>query len=108
MERPTTGREEFARGWPILIGALVCYAISIVAIPVYTNGVFLKVLAQAFHASRGQLPSVSLISTAVMMVTAPLVGMVADRVGVRLPIGISLVGMAGVYLLMGTVMNSLP
>jgi MFS family permease len=104
--KPQTRGQEFALGWPVIVGALLCYAVSIAAIPTYTNGVFMTELTKEFGWTRGQFSSAGLAHTAVLVPMAPLVGLVADRFGIRWPIAISMVGMAVLYVLKATVMDS--
>jgi MFS family permease len=105
---PASAREEFRRGWTVLIGALLCYIVSVVAVPTTTYGIYLKVLPDALNVSRSTFTTGSLLPPIIMTLMSPLVGLFADRYGVRTALAISTVGMAVVYALMGSVMNSFP
>ena len=103
---PTTGAREFALGWPVILGAILCYALSVVAVPIYTNGVFLVELQKEFGWSRAQISLGGTLQTLTLAVMSPVVGLIADRFGMRLPIAVSLVGFALFYALLGLVLNS--
>jgi MFS family permease len=106
LSPPTTGAREFALGWPVILGAILCYALSVVAIPIYTNGVFLVELQKEFGWSRAQISLGGTLQTLTLALMSPVVGLIADRVGMRLPIAVSLVGFAVFYALLGLVLNS--
>ena len=84
--RPTTGPQEFARGWTVLVGSLVCYALSIAAIPIYTNGVFVTELTEAFGKTRGEITATWIFHSLVLAPMSPVIGLIADRIGIRIPI----------------------
>ena len=84
---------ELARGWPILLGALLGVAIGNAALPFYTAGVFVSSFETHFGWTRSDLALAGLVSTFTIVTFAPVVGALTDRFGVR---RLAVVGFAGV------------
>ncbi|MCR0985538.1 MFS transporter [Roseomonas populi] len=74
---------EFRRGWPVLLAALLGSATGISVLPFYTLGTFIGPLQAEFGWGRGAIATSYLYTTLVLAVVAPLLGMLADRFGVR-------------------------
>lgn len=79
----TKGDGEFRDGWPVVLSAMLGIALGATPIPFYTLGIFAPHLSQAFHWGFGQIQLGLLVSSIVVLVSVPLVGILADRVGVR-------------------------
>lgn len=77
------GYDEFRDGWPVVMSAMLGVALGATPIPFYTIGLFAPQLAHAFHWGFGQIQFGLLVSSIVVLVSVPLVGLLADRVGVR-------------------------
>jgi MFS family permease len=86
--------EELRRGWRTVAGALLGIAFGVTGLFFYSSGVFLKPLSSEFGWSRTALSSVSLIAALALASTAPVVGWLVDRLGVRAIVLISSVGLA--------------
>lgn len=85
---------EFRSGWPTIIacGAGACGGLTGLAF--YTFGLFVKPLSEAFGWSRGQITLGMSFITLGTVLTAPLVGWLIDRFGVRKVAVPSLLGIA--------------
>ncbi|MFG1955736.1 MFS transporter, partial [Micromonospora sp. NPDC048830] len=76
---------EFRRGWRALTAATIGIGVGIAIVPAYTNGLVVAALGSEFGWSRAQLSSLQLLASIVLIVTAPVVGFLVDRWGVRWP-----------------------
>ncbi len=74
---------EFRYGWPVVLSSALGIALGMSPLPFYTIGVFAGPFMQEFGWSIAQVMSALAVFTMVAMFTAPLVGYVTDRVGVR-------------------------
>lgn len=77
------GYEEFSAGWPVVLAATVGVTLGAAPIPFYTIGLFAPQLAHSFHWGFGEIQFGILVSSLSTLASVPLVGMIADRVGVR-------------------------
>lgn len=96
-------RTELAAGWRTLLAATIGFGTGLSSLPFYTNGLFVPELEQAFGWTRGQLADLALIGAVLTILTAPLVGSIVDRFGVRVPATVSLLAMAASYFAMSNV-----
>jgi predicted MFS family arabinose efflux permease len=78
-----TGYGEFRRGWPIVLSAMLGIGLGLSPVPFYTIGIFAPELARTFHWGFGQVMGGLPITTLAVLVASPLVGLLADRFGVR-------------------------
>jgi MFS family permease len=74
---------EFKRGWTVVLACTVGFALGGSGIIFYTAGVFADALRSEFHWTMSALQSGSLIMAAFALVTTPLTGWLADRIGSR-------------------------
>ncbi len=74
---------EFRRGWPVVLSALLGIGLGLSPLPFYTAGLFAPELARAFHWGFGQIMAGLTVMTVVMLGASPVVGLLADRYGVR-------------------------
>lgn len=79
----TPARGEFGRGWTVLLASVIGIGSGLAAIPFYTFGIFAPHLAREFGWSQGEIMGGLMITTLVVIVTAPLAGMLSDRYGTR-------------------------
>lgn len=79
----TPGPHGLFRGWWMVAVAIVGQSFSLAAVLVYTFGVFVKPLAQTFHASRGAIALAVSLLDLVATFAAPGAGRLADRHGAR-------------------------
>lgn len=74
---------EFKSGWPVVLAAMVGIGLGLSPVPFYTIGMMAPELVKAFgwsfSAVMGGLP----IMTMAVIIAGPLVGLLADRFGVR-------------------------
>ena len=92
------GYDEFRRGWPVVLAATVGVTLGAAPVPFYTIGLFAPELARAFHWGFGQIQFGILVSSIATLLSVPLVGAVADRVGVRRAALTSLVLFGGSFM----------
>lgn len=76
-------REEFARGWPVLVASALGSGVGVAPLAFYSLGAFIKPLTQEFGWSRAQVTGASLALGLGMLATGSLVGSFADRFGAR-------------------------
>ena len=76
-------REEFRRGWPIVLSSMLGIALGLSPIPFYTIGIFAPHLAQEFHWSFAQIFGGITCTTVAVIIASPGVGLLSDRYGVR-------------------------
>jgi MFS family permease len=74
---------EFKSGWPTLIGAACGVGAGTTGSIVYAAGIFLNPVSRNFGWSRGEISAGSLFTVAGLILAGPIVGFLADRVGVR-------------------------
>jgi predicted MFS family arabinose efflux permease len=74
---------EFRRGWPVVLSAGLGIGLGLSPVPFYTIGALAPALTHAFGWGFAQVMGGLPITTAVVLVASPLVGLLADRVGVR-------------------------
>jgi MFS family permease len=89
-----TARDEFRRGWKIILVSAVGLGFGLSALPIYSIGVLTKPLTAAFHISRGEVQSIYTCMTIGNLVASPFLGVMIDRHGVRRITLISVVLMA--------------
>ncbi len=102
-DRVLTARDEFRRGWRIVLVAAIGLGFGLSALPIYSIGVLTKPLTAAFHISRGDVQSIYTWMTIGNLVASPLLGVMIDRHGVRritlvsvvlMSIGMAMMGLA--------------
>jgi cyanate permease len=103
---PVSGKQEFRYGWTVIVGAMICYACSVAAVPTYLNGAFITELQKEFGWSRTLISLGGTVQLLTLAVMSPLIGFVTDRIGIRIPIAISLFSVAAVYVGLGLLLNS--
>jgi MFS family permease len=87
------GHSEFRDGWRTLLGAAFGVGTGVTGAVVYSVGIFLEPVSHNFGWSRTEASAGSLFTVAGLIVTGPIVGRIADRLGVRV------VGMTSLVLL---------
>jgi MFS family permease len=89
-----SGIGEFREGWKVVLAAAIGSCVGLNGALVYTLGVFLLPLSEEFHWSRAQVSACFLFMMLGAIVTAPVIGRLADKVGVRIIALISLFTLA--------------
>lgn len=85
---------EWRRGWPLVALTALGLTCAPVTLPVYTIGVFVGPLQQAFGWSRGEIQTAILFSTGLAVISAPMAGELVRRFGERNTILPGLCGIA--------------
>lgn len=88
----TTG--EFHAGGKVVFASAVGAAAGVTGMSVYALSILIGPLTEAFGWSREQLGAAKTVATAGFMLTAPFVGIVADRIGARPLAMVSLAALA--------------
>jgi len=95
-------RTEFRRGWRSLVAATLGTGVGVTVISTYTSGLVVNAFGAEFGWTRSQLSSLQLVGSVALIMTAPVVGWMVDRWGVRWPGGIALAALGAGYLLLST------
>lgn len=79
---------EFKRGWPVVLAAAIGIGLGLSPLPFYTIGVFVGPMSQPVEAgglglSPAQIMLALPVYTIGALVMSPIIGFVADRIGVR-------------------------
>jgi len=81
--RDTSGRQEFRRGWGVVLAAMLGIGLGLSPVPFYTIGMLAPELNKAFGWEFSAMLVGLPIMTLGVLVASPLVGLLADRFGVR-------------------------
>ena len=97
-DHAATSREEFRRGWKIILVAAVGLGCGLSALPIYSMGALTKPLTSAFGLTRGEVGSVYTWMTIGNLIAAPFLGILIDKHGVRrvtlISVALMAIGMA--------------
>ncbi|MFI0463380.1 MFS transporter [Saccharopolyspora sp. 5N102] len=94
---------EILRGWRPLTAATIGIGLGIASLPFYTFGLFIPELEAEFGWSRSQISSVLFIGSIINIILSPLIGLVVDRYGVRIPSALSLAALGGIFMALSAV-----
>lgn len=83
MAADAKGAGEFKRGWPIVMSAMLGIGLGLSPIPFYSLGSLAPELAREFGWGYAQIMGGLSVMTAVVLIAGPLIGILADRMGVR-------------------------
>jgi len=78
-----TGSGEWAKGWPIVLASLVGIMLCLSPLPYWALNVIGEELAKEFGWDRKTISAGYLYMTAGVLVSAPIAGMLVDRIGAR-------------------------
>lgn len=81
--RAPTAKEEFARGWPVVVSATVGFGLGLSALSFYTNGTFVEPLGKEFGWSVGQVQTAIAFMPLGTVLMAPVIGWMTDKFGSR-------------------------
>lgn len=94
---------EFRIGWPTILACAAGACSGLTGLAFYTFGLFVKPLSEAFGWTRGEITLGMFFITLGTVLTAPVVGWLIDRYGVRRVAAPSLLGIALAFALMSRV-----
>lgn len=94
MSEQADGKGEFRRGWPVVVAAMLGIGLGLSPVPMYTTGALAPYLAQTFGWGFGEIMAGLTVMTFTVLLAGPLVGLLADRYGVR-PVALILVALFG-------------
>jgi len=77
------GYGEFKLGWPVVVSAMLGIGLGLSPLPFYTIGVLAPELAREFGWGFAEILGGLPIMTFAVLLASPLVGLLADRIGVR-------------------------
>ena len=102
------GYGEFERGWRVVLAAFVGIGLGLSPVPFYTLGMLAPELAREFHWPFASIMAGLSITSVTVLIVSPLVGLLADRVGVRRVVltSVALFGLA--FAAFGLTNGSLP
>lgn len=75
--------DEFKTGWPVVLSAVLGIGLGLSPLPFYTIGILAKPLAKAFGWGFGQIFFGVTVSSIVVPLASPVIGLLAERYGVR-------------------------
>lgn len=78
-----TGKQEFKRGWQIVLASSIGIGLGLSPVPFYTIGMFAPELAAEFGWGFGDIMIGITVMTLTVLLSSPLIGGLADRFGVR-------------------------
>ena len=90
--RAASARSEFARAWTVILAAAVGVGLGITGLPIYTTGLFIRPLEQAYAWPRATITGGLLFLKVGVTIMAPLIGLLVDRYPVR---PVAVLGMIG-------------
>lgn len=77
------GYGEFRQGWPVVLAAMLGIGLGLSPVPFYTIGALAPELAKEFGWGFGEIMGGLSVMTFAVLIASPLVGLLADRYGVR-------------------------
>lgn len=103
-----SGYAEFKSGWRVVLASLIGIGLGLSPVPFYTIGMLAPELAKQFHWEFAQIMGGITIMTATVLVAAPVVGLLADRFGVRRVVLISIAAFGISFAAFAATAGSLP
>lgn len=97
---------EFARGWPVVVAALIGVATGISGLLFYSVGLFAIDLGHAIGLNKTMLGVAIFSTTLAMCISMPAVGFMIDRFGVKIPALLGALCLSVGFAALGTVVNS--
>ena len=85
-------KNEFERGWAVLLGAFIGSGVGLASMVYYSTGIWIRPWQEEFGWTRAEIGFQQSISVLVMMLLAPLVGRLIDRYGLRRVTALCLLG----------------
>ena len=98
LQPAASARSEWRSAWTVVLAAAVGVGLGITGLPIYTTGLFIRPLEQAFAWPRATITGGLLFLKVGVTLMAPLVGLLVDRFPVRPVAALAMVGFALGYL----------
>ena len=99
---------EFRSGWRELTAATLGVGAGVAIVPAYTNGLVVTALEAEFGWTRSQQSLLPLVAALVLILASPVVGLIADRWGVRWPPVLGMAVLGGGYFVLAASGPSFP
>lgn len=90
-----------------MLAGLLGVTFGVAALFFYTIGVFITPLEQSYGWSRTALSAGTLMTTMTMAASSPFIGLLIDRVSLRLVVFVSMLGLSGGYFALSNLPNSI-
>ncbi len=103
MQTKTSAWDEIRQGWPTVVASAFGACVGLTGLAFYSFGLFVKPLSAEFGWSRGEVALGLTWITLGTVITAPAVGWLIDRFGVRRVAAPSLVGLGLAYALLSRI-----
>ena len=84
VDTPGAARREFADGWHLVLAAALAISVGTMGIGFYSLGLFVKPLQDEFGWSRAAVSGAATFQQFGIFLSAPVVGLLADRFGMRM------------------------
>jgi len=104
----TTGAQELRNGWRTIVVAAIGVCAGITGLPFYSIGLFVRPLSAEFGWSRAAISGAALCLQLGIVLSAPIIGRVVDRVGLRRVALSSIFGVALAFAGLSRLTPSLP
>ncbi len=85
---PAAARHEFRHSWSVILYAALAISVGMTGVGFYSLGLFVQPLQAEFGWSRAEVSGAATFQRLGIFLSAPLVGLLADRIGAR-PIAIA-------------------
>ncbi|HRK72926.1 MAG TPA: hypothetical protein PLL64_01520, partial [Rhodothermales bacterium] len=90
--------KEFRYGWPVVFASAIGIGVGMSPLPIYTLGVFAVPLSQVYGWRMDQIMLAMPIFTLGALVMSPLIGLTADKAGVRKTVLVSQIAFGLVFM----------
>lgn len=99
--------DEFRRGGLVLLASFLGVGVGVSSLLYYAAGVFVRPLEAAFGWSRAEISAAGLFSTLVLAAASPFIGLLIDRIGIRVVALFSLLAFAAGLFALSAMQGSL-
>lgn len=99
---------EFRSGWPSLAAATLAVGLGVSGLAIYSAGLFVNDLGRELGLTATTYGLAFSLMTLGMAAAVPVVGYAVDRYGVKIPTVISALGLATGFVVLGTIVHSVP
>lgn len=89
---------ELATGWKVLVGSMIGIAVGVISVPVVTLSLVMASFQHDFGWTRTEVSAAYTVLIVVVLLTAPIVGMICDRISARSVVLFSHIGLGLAFL----------